>query len=317
MSLLRALLVVGVTLLLAACGGDQGDTGSTARDGPSRPFLSVPSLGEASPDDDVSEIEDMAQEHAQRKARRQGRKLPRARGPLLGADISWPQCPTGLGIPADRTQGMPLPLPAARFVIVGITNGPGFTRNPCLAEQVAWVRQRRLLIGAYSVASFPNRAQFAKHRKDGPFRGGTRVGGLRNVGYQQARANLTTMRWARLSVPAVWIDVEPVITEPWSRNLSANAAVVQGVARAYTDVGLRIGVYSTAHLWDVVVGNLRLGVPEWRAAGFADRAAALSKCVPAETIQGGRAVLSQWVRLDRDQNITCPRADPVPWFHAF
>ena len=46
--------------------------------------------------------------------------------PVLGADISWPQCPKGMGIPERRTLGLPMPLPKAAYVVVGLTNGPGF-----------------------------------------------------------------------------------------------------------------------------------------------------------------------------------------------
>lgn len=59
---------------------------------------------------------------------------------LTGADISWPQCPKGIGIPSRPTEGKPMPKASTTFVIVGLTNGPGFTPNPCLAKHVAWVR---------------------------------------------------------------------------------------------------------------------------------------------------------------------------------
>ena len=43
--------------------------------------------------------------------------------------------------------------------------------------------------------------------------------------------------------------------------------MIVGAARGYTDAGYPIGVYSTPLLWSGVVGELSLGVPEWRAAG--------------------------------------------------
>ena len=33
-----------------------------------------------------------------------------------------------------------------------------------------------------------------------------------------------------------------------------------GAARAYTDAGFAVGVYSTPYLWETVVGNFELGV---------------------------------------------------------
>ena len=41
---------------------------------------------------------------------------PEARvGPVLGGDVSWPQCPKGMGIPQKQGQGSPMPVDAARY----------------------------------------------------------------------------------------------------------------------------------------------------------------------------------------------------------
>ena len=243
---------------------------------------------------------------AAQQAAKKDRKLPK--GPVLGADVSWPQCPKGMGIPQKRTLGMPMPLPKAKYVVVGLTNGPGFTRNPCLAAQVRWVRSRDLLLSAYAVASYPSKDQVKRFRTEGPYNGKKRLGRLRNAGFQQARYSIAAMREAGMDVPAVWVDVEPVPDFEWSSDLRENAAVVQGVVRAYGDAGYRVGVYSTPALWARVVGDLALGLPEWRAAGQTSRQEARSRCGADWVIQGGAAVLGQWVEQRRDQNVTCPGA---------
>jgi hypothetical protein len=248
-------------------------------------------------------------------------KLPKPKdlGPVLGADISWPQCPKGMGIPQKRSHGAPMPIDAARYVIIGLTNGPGFYPNPCLAGQTAWVKSRNLMAAAYSVISYPEQRHFDAYRNKGPYDGSTRLGALSNVGYQQAVFNLRTMKRARLQSPMIWLDVEPVPDFDWPRDLAANAAVVRGAARGYTDAGYRIGAYSTQALWEHVVGNLRLGIPEWRAAGQTSRAEALRRCGPDRMFQGGEAVLGQWVEADRDMNVTCPGAsrEMLRWFHQY
>ncbi len=228
------------------------------------------------------------------------------RGPILGGDVSWPQCPRGMGIPEKRTLGLPMPVPEAEYVVIGLTNGPGFTPNPCLADQLQWVRERSLLVAAYAVLSYPYGDQLARFGGQGPFDGGSRLGALRNVGYQQSRFNIASMQRIGFRTPIVWLDVEPVPTFEWSGDQQANAAVVQGAARAYTDAGYRIGVYSTAYLWEVIVGGFELGVPEWRAAGQTSQEEATRRCGPDAMIQGGQAVISQWVMDSRDFNITCP-----------
>jgi hypothetical protein len=247
-------------------------------------------------------------------------RQPRPRsGEVLGADVSWPQCPRGMGIPERRTLGAPMPLPQAEYVVLGLTNGPGFTANPCLADQVAWVRERHLMAAAYAVASYPDSEAVDAHRDAGPYDGATRLGALANAGYEQALANVVTMRQAGLGSPVVWVDVEPVPDFEWSGDLEANAAVVQGVVRGYRDAEYRVGVYSTPSLWDGVVGGLVLGLPEWRAAGPTSRAEARDRCGADWSIQGGEAVLGQWVEDSRDQNLTCPgvAADLGPWFRQY
>ncbi|MCX6396268.1 MAG: hypothetical protein NTV23_07270 [Propionibacteriales bacterium] len=238
---------------------------------------------------------------------------------VFGADISWPQCPKGMGIPEKRTLGAPMPTAAAEFVIIGLTNGPSFTPNPCLAYQVRWVADRHLLAAAYSVVSYPDAATLRRYGRSGPYAGGTRAGALSNVGYQAARFNIATSRAARLRTPIVWIDVEPVPKFEWSGDLAANAAVVVGMARGYTDAGFRIGFYSTPSLWERVVGGLRVGAPEWRAAGQTSRTEALNRCGPDWSIQGGEAVFGQWVEDGRDRNVTCPGVSTSlgQWFHQY
>lgn len=244
---------------------------------------------------------------------------PEDRGIVEGADVSWPQCPTGMGIPQKRSKGAPMPFDTARFVVIGLTNGPAFYPNPCLAEQVAWVRERHLMAAAYSVLSYPEPRHLEQYGGQGPYDAGTRLGRLGNVGYQQALFNIATMRRAGLESPVVWLDVEPVPDFDWPEDPTANAAVVQGAARGYTDSGYAVGVYSTQYLWEGVVGDLRLGLPEWRAAGQTSRAEALRRCGPDRMFQGGAAILAQWVEAGRDRNVTCPGESAYLnlWFHQY
>lgn len=245
--------------------------------------------------------------------------LPAPDRQVEGGDVSWPQCPKGMGIPEKQGLGLPMPLPSAEFVVFGLTNGPAFTPNPCLTEQVQWARERELMVAAYAVNSYPDDETLEEHGQDGPYDGSRRLGALSNVGYQQARYNIATMEDAGLTSPVVWLDVEPVPVFEWSDDPRANAAVVKGAARGYTDAGYRIGVYSTVLLWETVVGDLELGLREWRAAGQTSRAEALRRCEEEYSFQGGRPVITQWVEDNRDRNVTCPgaAAELEDWFHQF
>ncbi len=238
---------------------------------------------------------------------------------VFGADVGWPQCPDGMGIPERRASGQPMPTKAAEFVIIGLTNGPSFTTNPCLASQVRYVDDRNLLGAAYAVHSFPDARTLRRYGGSGPFDSGTRAGKLRNAGHAAARFNQATMRRAGMRSPVIWIDVEPVGLFPWSGSKGANSAVVQGAIRGYQDAGFRIGFYSTKFLWRKIVGDLRTGAPEWRAAGQTSMAEALRRCGTSSSFQGGRGVLGQWVEAGRDRNVTCPGATTslAEWFHQY
>jgi hypothetical protein len=212
-----------------------------------------------------------------------------------------------MGIPEKRSKGAPMPTAAAEFVVLGLTNGPSFTPNPCLADQVDWVRSRGLMVSAYAVVSWPAPATLEQVKDAGPYDGRTRVGALHNAGYAAAAASVRTMRGAGLDVPGVWIDVEPVPDFDWSSDTAENAAVVEGTARGYRDAGLQIGYYSVPSLWKRVVGSWTTGgAPEWRAAGETSMATALSRCGADWSFGGGPAVLGQWIEEHRDRDVSCP-----------
>ena len=295
--------LVLMACLVAGCASDQ----PTSAEAPTKAGAADPGDPAASPtldptldpavEAEAQQLAEMAQLAAAAQAAAgelPTQAVPPRTGPVLGADISWPQCPPGMGIEHKESSGQPMPRADAEYVIVGLTNGPGFHANPCLADQVAYARDAGLLVAAYSVISWPDDAAQAEH------------GGLRGAGRAQAAFNLASMRAAGLESPIIWLDVESVPFYDWSTDVSANAEVVLGAARGYVEAGYRIGVYSTPAIWAGIVGDLSLGVPEWRAAGQTSRAEAESRCGPDWSIQGGEAVLAQWVEESRDRNVTCP-----------
>ena len=300
---MRVAALALVALLLAGCGGDDSPGG--AGDDPTRTPAADPSAAGSAPTAppvDEAELKRLkaltklalrAQEAAAR-LNAAGGQIPPRDGPVLGADISWPQCPPGMGIPHKETSGQPMPRADAEYVVIGLTNGPGFHANPCLADQVAYARERRLLVAAYSVISWPDEAAQEQY------------GGLEGAGQAQAQFNVQSMKAAGLDSPIIWLDVEQVPFYEWSTSTAANAEVVLGAAKGYAEAGYRVGVYSTPAIWAGIVGDLSLGVPEWRAAGQTSREEALSRCGSDWRIQGGAGVLAQWVEDSRDRNITCP-----------
>ena len=288
-----AALATAAVLLCAGCGG----TPDKPRSAPSpsvNPSTAPTATANGGLDPSLASAAESLAASAQAQASGMGQPLPPRDPGVVGGDVSWPQCPAGMGIPHKISTGAPMPAAGAAYVLIGLTNGPGFHANPCLADQVAWVEERKLLVAAYSVISWPDDAAQQQY------------GGLREAGYAQAQFNIESMTGAGLDSPIVWLDIEHVPFYDWSTDTAANAEVVLGAAQGYADAGYRVGVYSTPHLWASVVGDLSLGVPEWRAAGKTSQAEALSRCGSDWRIQGGVAALAQWVEGGRDVDITCP-----------
>lgn len=235
---------------------------------------------------------------------------------VAGGDVSWPQCPLGMGIPSRRSLGLPMPGDRARFVVIGLTNGPAFTPNPCLASQVQWARDRRVPVSAYAVATWPTARQLSRYGATGPYAGSTLRSRLRNVGYAEGRYNLGRLGTVGLTVPHVWIDVEHYSIRPWSSDRRNNRAVVRGVARAYQDAGIATGFYSTSLQWSDIVGRVSWGLPEWHTAGPRSRSVALSRCSEA-SFQGGPVVLAQWWTDSADHDLVCPGGPAAASMPAF
>ncbi len=232
--------------------------------------------------------------------------------PVKGADASWPNCPKGMGIPSRKTQGLPMPKREAKFVILGLTNGPGFYPNPCLASQVAWAAKRGMWVGTYAMTTYPKPGQLRKYGVSGPWDTSTKTNRLRNAGYNQALFNLDTMDRVGLAKRFIWVDVEPYPVAPWSSNRTWNKAVLDGVLRGYREAGLEIGFYTSPGPWRDIIGSARYGLPEWRTAGGhpwsnTDYGSARRMC-GVTPVQGGPILVAQWWDTRRDYDLLCPAA---------
>jgi hypothetical protein len=234
-----------------------------------------------------------------------------ARHPVVqGADISWPNCPKGEGIPSRRSKGEPMPKPSARFVVLGLTNGPGFHPNPCLANQLAWVNSHDRLIGAYALTTYPGPRELRRYGSTGPYPAGASHAAQRNTGYAEATYNVETMSTVGLHVAMIWVDVEPYPTSPWTHHHAANRAVVTGMIRGYRDAGYQVGLYTYANGWRQVVGRWRLPkIPTWSTIGPGTAALAQKSCTHGPS--GGQTWLAQWWRNKRhDFDLICPGTSP-------
>lgn len=219
---------------------------------------------------------------------------------VRGGDVSWPNCPRSAVVGARHGLGLPMPTSDSRFVVLGLTFGPAFTANPCLAAQVRWARSRHLWTGAYAVVSYPTAAQLARYGGTG-----TLDQRLRRVGAAMAAADLRTLRATGLRVPRVWVDVEPVRGLPWSGRTASNRSLVLGALAGFRAGGVRVGLYSYAYGWRQITGGMQVpGVPTWVPAG-AGWSQALARC-SQRSFSGAPVWMGQFSDGTRDHDVTCP-----------
>lgn len=230
---------------------------------------------------------------------------------VFGGDISWPSCPLGTpgALPKKQPKGLPLPGPHAQFVLLGLTNGPGFYPNPCLAWEVEEARSRHLLTAAYAFTTLPKPTQVQRYGGRGPYSSSTALGRLRNAAWAEAQVNLASLRRTRLRTPIIWMDIEPQdYLSPWGSDVAANRAAIRAVRQAYRDAGYRTGFYSSDTPWKRITGGLEDAGPTWVTVGPRGRTAALAKCA-ARSFSGGPSVLAQWWDGPKeDLDLPCPGA---------
>lgn len=220
---------------------------------------------------------------------------PASAATQVGNDISWPQCRVDQG-----GYGNPMPAANTGFVVLGLTNGLAFTRNPCLTEQAHWVRDNYRPFHAYTFATYPTRAQITRYGTSGPFASTTHTGKLRNVGYAQAAYAVNTLKGIGLLPPRIWIDVEKRAAQPWPVGqgnptiATYNRALLEGMLAAFAKTKIPAGFYSNADGWTVITDNWqRPGVPFWGTVGTRGQAAAEQGC-GKPGLNGGATHLMQW-----------------------
>jgi len=204
-----------------------------------------------------------------------------------GVDISWPQC--GVAIPS---------LPAG-FVTVGVNGGRPFSDNPCLAQQIAYAKQRSGY-AAYLNLSAPRGVDPTTY------------------GRQSAIDGLHRARAAGLHLRVLWLDVE--VLNHWSADPAVNVAVINGAVSALHAHGVTAGVYSSTPMWQQITGGAAVNMPVWLATSVIDYRDVQPLC--REGLGGHPAVMAQYVAAANGQlidvDVLCNNAlpDVVRMFRA-
>jgi archaellin len=203
----------------------------------------------------------------------------------VGNDLSWPNCNTKYTV-------------NGKFGIVGVTDGLGYSTNPCLTTEASLFSSLSLYVntGWDSSSSHIN----ATNPK-------TCVTGdenclAYNYGYDAGLYAYNAAATVNVKSSTWWLDVETANT--WSTNVVQNQDSLQGEYDALKASGVtNVGVYSTTAQWDAITGTWKNNWPNWGATTWKTPRQAATYC-SGHQFTGGPTWLIQF-KGSIDQDYAC------------
>ena len=200
----------------------------------------------------------------------------------VGVDISWPNCsirqPTG-----------------ATFGIVGVTNGTGYSTNPCLAKQASFFSNLSLYVNTGWNSNSPYINPTSPHICSSADNNCLSY----NYGYNAGLYAYNAAANLGVHSSTWWLDVETENT--WSNNAIQNQSSLQGEADALKASGVTtVGVYSTTAQWQSITGGWQNGLPNWGATTWTTAKQAAKYCSGHDFTGGGTWLIQFKGKLDQD-----------------
>jgi hypothetical protein len=239
--------------------------------------------------------------------------------PVLGADVSHPQCAA-----AGSSAAGALPRGQA-FGVVGVNAGKPTTTNPCLAAQLAWAATSTGGTAQPKVQLYVNTANPGGERKrpaTWPTSGKSAAYGWCSGSNSAACAYLygrarAAQDYATAGIPdpagsVWWLDVETVNTwDTTAGGTARNVAALEGMADWFREKKVAgVGLYATPQHWKEVVGSSvqrsspLYALPSW-LAGAPDLGGARRLCGAAALTAGGTVRLTQYIEGGFDRDHSC------------
>jgi hypothetical protein len=204
-----------------------------------------------------------------------------------GTDISWPQC-------GQKLSGL------GSFGIVGVTDGTGYSTNPCIAAEASHYANLSLYVNtgwnSASIHVNPNSPRVCAPTDEDclAYNYGYNAG-LYAVGAAQAASVSVATNW--------WLDVETSNT--WSTDTVQNQNSLQGEYDALTASGAtEVGAYSTTAQWNQLTGSWNNGWSGWGATTVKTASQAKTYCT-GHQFTGGPTLLIQYSGKTLDQDYAC------------
>ncbi len=205
-----------------------------------------------------------------------------------GVDVSWANCSQSL--------------PTVSFGIVGVSNGTGYTTNPCFSSEAkSYLGDISLYTntGWYNKSSSINPSN-PKHCASKDYNCLAY-----NYGYNAGIYAYTAALNDGIHSLTWWLDVETINT--WNTNVTQNQNSLQGEYDALSTKGvLTIGVYSTTAQWQTITGNWKNDWPSWGATTWTSADQAQTYC-SGHQFTAGTSYLMQFKAKHAafDQDVAC------------
>ena len=244
--------------------------------------------------------------------------------PLNAAVVGSAYRSSNLGF--DYSYNAPLfPPTSFSFGVTGVTGGKSFTQNPRINQEFNWAE-----FGAGAPPTFymnlnaPYGSSVAGHVSAPAACAVTTVGTTTdptacagyNYGYNAAAYAFSYARANGDAALLWWLDIEEA--NSWSPDPSVNDRVIQGAIDYLNAQGIRVGIYSIAHMWNAIAGSTfvpaqtingqPVSIPNWIPIGIRTQVSALNSCgTTAPLIPGSPIWLIQYEANSTatDQNIAC------------
>jgi hypothetical protein len=206
-----------------------------------------------------------------------------------GLDVSWPNCSAAIHI--NKVD----------FGIVGVSDGLGYSQNPCLANEASHFNSPSLYVntGWYAQSSHINPSSPKKCKL-------TDEDCLAyNYGYNAGLYALSYANSLGLKSNTWWLDVESDNT--WSAHTTQNRNSLKGEYAALANAGVqKIGAYSTTDQWDSITGNWLNNWPSWGSTTWKTAKQAQTYCT-GHNFTGGNSILMQYLpnNSSLDHDVAC------------
>jgi hypothetical protein len=206
----------------------------------------------------------------------------------VGEDVSFPNCNETIG--------------QSSFGIVGVTDGLGFSQNPCLSQEASNFSSSNLSL--YVNTGYPGKNYGLKYQNFPMACTKSDLSCLAyNYGYNAGEYALRAANAANAKSATWWLDVETA--NSWTNQSAQNRQSLLGEFNALSQGGvLTVGVYSTTTQWNGITGTWHNAWPSWGATTWTTRQQAATYCSGHE-FTGGPSLLMQFVSGPLDQDYAC------------